>query len=277
MIIDFHTHIFPDAIAPKALSKLTYAIRTGGYDFEPDAPYTLATADSLAASSAAAGIDISVVMPIATSPHPSQTINSFAAAVNKRRGLRSFGSVHPQNPDALTELERICALGLKGIKLHPEYQSCYVDEPETVAVVRKASELGLWVLFHAGVDVGIKPPVHGTPERFARLRQAVPDAPIILAHMGGFSLWQEVEQIFPGLGFYVDTSTSLSAFPGEWDRFARIIRALGTDHVLFATDSPWADQATSLRVTNKFLSTYDFSEDEQKAILGGNAAKILSL
>lgn len=277
MVIDFHTHIFPDSLAKKALEKLTMNLRSQEPDSDPNAPYTDATAAGLAASAKAAGIDICVVMPIATSPKPSGTLNSFAAQVDKLPGLRSFGSVHPNFEGALAELETIKELGLRGIKLHPEYQGCNPDSNETVALVRRAAELDLWVLFHAGVDIGLPGPVHGTPARFARLREAVPEAKIILAHMGGFRMWQEAEEVYKDSGFYIDTSFCLDVHPEEWERFARLIRQIGTDRVLFGSDSPWADQKTTLQLTLRFLNQYGFTKQECDAILGGNAAKILGL
>lgn len=277
MRIDFHTHIFPDAIAEKALRQLTENTRRFEAIYGVSEPYTDATADGLLASSKAAGLDLSVVMPIATSPHPSSTINNFAAQIDKLSGLRSFGSVHPRNPDALQELERVKELGLRGIKLHPEYQGCYADEPVMVAVVKKAAECGLWILFHAGKDVGMPLPVHCAPEHVARLREAVPDAHIILAHMGGFCLWEEAERILPELDVYVDTSYCFPKYPEQWERFARLIRALGISHVLFGTDSPWSDQSETVHVMQKFFDEYRFTKAECDAIFGGNAAKILGI
>lgn len=275
MIIDFHTHLFPDALAPRALAQLVQNLHENNRKPDPHAPYTQGTAESLTASARRAGIGLCVVMPIATSPHPTRTINDFAALIDRTPGLRSFGSVHPDSPDALAELERLALLGLKGIKLHPEYQECFADAPNTVAVVRRAAELGLWVLFHAGEDFGKPPPVHGTPEHFVRLRDAVPDARIILAHMGALKQWEQAENLYAGGDFYVDTSYSVAVCPEEWERFARCIRRLGTDHVLFGSDSPWANQDFTLRRVRTFLSEYQFTEAETAAMLGGNAARIL--
>ena len=120
-------------------------------------PHHDRTLAGLAASAKQGGVDISLLLPIATSAKPSHSINDFAAAADKLPGLRSFGSVHPLSPCLGGGLERLRELGLRGIKLHPEYQGCYVDAPETVAVVRAAGELGLWVVFHAGADVGMEP------------------------------------------------------------------------------------------------------------------------
>ncbi len=277
MIVDIHTHLFPDALAKKALERLAKNLRDYDPNYDPSAPYTDATANGLRASAENAGIDICVVMPIATSPRPSVTLNDFAIKVNNMPKLCSFGSIHPKSPDALHELERISELGILGIKLHPEYQDCYVDGPETVAVVRHAAKLGMWVLFHAGADAGMPPPVHGTPQHFVRLREAAPDAKIILAHMGAYRLWHQAANLYKGLGFYADTSYSIDVHPEEQDILAELIRILGADHVMFGTDSPWACQTESLKATKAFLSKYGFSDKECSDILGSNAARILDL
>ena len=275
MIIDAHTHLFPDAMAERVLQKLVENTRPFVSTFGETKPHTDATVAGLTASQKKAGIDLSLVLPIATSPKPSPTLNNFAAQVNALPGLRSFGSVHPLNPQFREELDRIADLGLKGIKLHPEYQGCFADAPETVAVVREATSRGLWVVFHAGADVGMAPPIHCTPQRVLRLREAVPDARMILAHMGGYRLWDEVEQLLPGHDLYIDTSFCLPNHPDRHEQFARIIRKMGVDHVLFGSDSPWTDQADSLQAACRLFDTFGFTEEERSAILGGNALAIL--
>lgn len=275
MLIDFHTHIFPDRIAPGALQQLLNNTRIYQEIYGEAQPHTDATANGLSVSSKAAGLDISLVLPIATSPKPSPTINDFAAQVDKLPGLRSFGSVHPRNLEFLQELERLHSLGLRGIKLHPEYQGFFVDDPEGVAVVRAAARLGLWVVFHAGADIGMPPPIHCTPERVIRLRKAVPDAKIVLAHLGGFQLWEKVLPCLPEMDVMLDTSYSLQVRE-QWDLFAAIIRRNGASKVLFGTDSPWADQAAAAEDMRSFLDAYGFTEAEKAAVMGGNAARILN-
>ena len=279
MRIDFHTHLFPEKIAQRALAQLVENTRPYVSKYGEAVPHTDGTVAGLTASSRAAGLDISVVMPSATSPRPSQTINNFAAQVDALPGLRSFGSVHPHSPDAMAELERLASLGLKGIKLHPEYQGFFADSPESVAVVKKAAELGLWVLLHAGEDIGMPPPVHCAPVHSLRLCEAVPQARIILAHFGGYRQWEQVEEALPELCRYtvlLDTSFCLPNERGEWDRFARLVRGIGPERVLFGSDSPWGDQSQALAAAREFLDAYGFTPEERDAVLGGNAARILS-
>ena len=121
MIIDFHTHTFPDAIAPATVQKLSQVSRTK--------PFTDGTAAALKASMARAGVDHSVLLPVATKARQVPGINDAAAAINARgEGLISFGGIHPDYPDWKTELDRMPALGLKGVKIHP---GCKVQFTQT--------------------------------------------------------------------------------------------------------------------------------------------------
>jgi predicted TIM-barrel fold metal-dependent hydrolase len=275
LIVDFHTHLFPDPIAPRALSRLVENTRPYAHRYGETKAHTDATAAGLTASQREAKINLSLVLPIATSAKPTPTLNDFAARVDRMPGLRSFGSVHPHSPAFRDELRRIKALGLKGIKLHPEYQGCFADDPETVEVVREAVGLNLTVVFHAGEDIGMAPPVHCTPERVQRLRQAVPDGRIVLAHMGGYRLWEQVEEALDDMKVMLDTSFCLPNHPEEWERFARIIRKAGTENVLFGSDSPWTSQRASLEAARTLFDRYGFTAEEQAAMLGGNACRLL--
>ena len=275
MRIDFHTHAFPDRIAAGALGQLVHNTIPYRDIYGETTPHTDATTNGLLASSRKAGLDVSLVLPIATSPKPSGTINDFAAQVDQIPGLRSFGSVHPLNPEWEAELHRVKDLGLRGIKLHPEYQGVFADDPAVTAVVRCAADLGLWVLFHAGADIGMPPPIHCTPQRVVRLRKAVPHAKIILAHLGGYRLWDEVLERLPEMDVWLDTSFCLPNHPEQHELFARLIRATGTGRVLFGTDSPWADQSQVVEAAETFFQTYGFTAEDAAAIMGGNAEKIL--
>ena len=96
MLIDFHTHAFPDVIAPRAMAKLSQA--SGGM-----MPATDGTVTGLRASMKRAEVDLSVMLSIATNGHQMRSVNDFAASLNGKDGILSFGSVYPFAPDALEE------------------------------------------------------------------------------------------------------------------------------------------------------------------------------
>lgn len=282
MIIDIHTHTFPDKIAPSTIEKLASMAHTK--------PYSDGTNAGLAASMKAAGVDRAVVLPVATNPQKVCSINDSAARINlgyAQSGIVSLGCMHPDFADWKQELARITDLGLKGIKLHPVYQDVDLDDPRYLRILDRCGELGLVVLAHAGQDIGIRGRVRCSPEIVLRaIRQTGPFR-IILAHMGGWRDWDQVEELLTGTGVYLDTSSSLGQIlplgdgyygPSELemlgpDQFMRITRNFGTDHILFGSDSPWGGQAEDLAR----LRALPLTAEELRAILGANAQKLLGL
>ncbi len=262
MLIDFHTHCFPDKIAPKAIEKLAHA--SGGLT-----PYTDGTVDGLRARMAADGVDKAVVLNIATNAHQQQAVNDFAAAINSE-DIVAFGSVFPYAEDALQELERIKALGLKGVKLHPDYQGFAVDDIRLKPLYRKIGELGLITVFHAGVDYGFPPPYGCMPERLAA---ALPwfDSPVVAAHFGGIDSYDGVLRHLAGLPLYLDTAMSYAMLPRYYAE--KIIEKHGTDRILFGTDCPWHTAPMEQRL----LEHLDLSDEDKTNIYSKNAQKLLHL
>lgn len=268
MMIDFHTHIFPPAIAARTLEALKEgAMRVAGVDMPS---YSDGTADGLRASMRENGIDLSVVMPIATKPTQTDTINRYAKEVSCD-GLLSFGSLHPENDDPEGILEGLAAEGFRGIKLHPEFQSFYIDSPESLRILKCAERLGLLVMLHTGADVGVPPPVHCTPERLRGILDHVSGKNIIAAHMGGFDLWEDVERYLVGTPFFFDTAVLADFLDADTAR--RMILAHGTDRVLMASDSPWTSQGRSV----DYIRGMKFSQEDEEKLLGGNARRLLGL
>lgn len=264
MVVDIHTHAFPNDLAPRAVKKLSEVARIPAR--------TDGTCEGLRTSMRRAGVDLSVIMPIATKPSQVRTINAWAVEVNATyEDLLSFGTLHPLQEDWAEEIERLVADGIRGVKLHPDYQEFFVDDAAMMPVYRALAEAGLLLLFHAGVDIGIPPPVHCTAERLARVLDAVPELTVIAAHMGGYLQWEAVEQFLIGRDLYLDASYSLADMGP--DALVRLARAHGIERVLFGTDSPWTDQATELAA----FRVLPLSEEEKAALLGGNAQRLLGL
>lgn len=269
MIIDFHTHIFPDKIAAKTIGILEHNIeKQAGVHQNAVLDGTLA---GLQASMRENNIDVSVVLPIATTVTQSTTINNFASQINGKNGIFSLGSIHPLQENWESELERIASLCLLGIKLHPEYQQIAIDSPEAIRVLQKCEQLGLLVVLHAGADIGMPPPVHCAPKQLAHALQSVGGSNIIAAHMGGWQMWDDVERYLVGTPIYLDTSFSIDYLPDE--QFLRIIKNHTADQILHATDSPWEKQG---RAAAK-IKAMSLSDEEKEKILFGNAKKLLHL
>ncbi len=261
MLIDFHTHAFPDAIAGKALDRLSHA--SGGLK-----PHTVGTVAALKARMQVDRVDRAVVMNIATNPGQQSKVNDFAAQTNRDPVLTAFGSVHPDSPDALDELERIKALGLPGVKFHPNYQDFAADEDRMIPLYRKISSLGLITLFHAGWDYGFPPPYGGTPDRLLKALKYL-DAPVIAAHWGGVNCCEQVLTTLCGTPVYLDTSFGYSMLPRYYA--LKILERHGTDRILFGTDTPWHTAEMELRL----LGSLGLSQAETDAITHKNAQRLL--
>lgn len=262
MLIDFHTHCFPDKIASKAIEKLSFT--SGGLE-----PFTNGTVNGLTQNMKKHGVNKSVVLNIATNAHQQTSVNDFAASINSERVI-SFGSVFPFADDALYELERIRSLGLKGVKLHPDYQGFSVDDERLKPLYKKISSLGLITVFHAGLDYGFAPPYGATPDKMIKALKHF-DTPVIAAHWGGVNCGEEVLQHLCGTDIYFDTSFGYSMMPKYYAE--RIIEKHGTDNIVFGTDTPWHTAEMELRL----LNSLGLSHDEFDKITHKNAEKLLGI
>lgn len=269
MLIDFHVHVFPDKIAARALDALVKNIERA-YELDQK-PYYDGTRDGLIKSMAENNIDLSVAMPIATSVNQSESINRFAETITDGRKIISFAGIHPHQQDTYGALREIKRRGFKGIKLHPDYQGTFVDDDEFIQLVRKAGELGLYTTIHAGKDVGYLPPNHGSTERLRVLLDKVDCSRVILAHMGGFWQWDDVERYFVGRDVYLDTAV-VSRFINA-EQYKRIIERHGADKILFGSDMPWERPKDTLA----FLKRANLSDEELELITHKNAERILGL
>ena len=265
MIIDFHTHIFPDAMAEKTIRKMEIE---GGVT-----AFTKGTLIELKSSMKQNKVDVSVVLPVVTKPSQFDTINQYAAQINGMEGIISFGGIHPDNENYLEKLRRIKGLGLKGIKLHPDYQDVFVDDPRMIDIIQCAVELDLIVVLHAGLDIGLPDPIHCPPQRAANMLAQLDTnkAKIVLAHTGGYDQWDEVEEYLVGKNIWLDTSYSMNKLSAE--QFTRIVCNHGADRILFASDSPWGGQ----RETIDWIWDMDLTEEEQESIFWRNGAELLGI
>lgn len=267
MLIDFHTHAFPDAIAARALALLVERMeKRQGASILPIADGTAAGLIRLMDEE---NVDMSVLLPIATRPGNSASVNRFAKSLESDR-IVAFGSVHPMQHDWEAALEEIGRCNFPGIKLHPEFQEFFVDSPESIRVLKKCAALGLIVVFHAGEDVGYEPPVHATPIRLLRAMDKSPGAKVVAAHMGGFRMWDDVAKYLADTPCYIDTAYVQKEMPR--DTCLGLIRLFGADRVLFASDSPWSRPRTE---SWAFLETLGLSDAEKNLISHENALRLL--
>lgn len=277
MIIDMHTHVFPEKIAKRAIENLERTADEGAGKDGALRAKTYGTLDGLKRSMRENGIDASVVLPVATKPSQFESINLYASEINGKDGIVSFGGIHPECDNIFEKLSYVKSLGLRGVKVHPDYQSCFADDERYLETVEACIKLGLYITFHAGWDIGYPEPMHCSPEAFrnayAPLFERYPsekDEPhVILAHLGGVTTPKRTLESLCGLPIYLDMAFTLENM--QTSDIMDIIRAHGADRVLFATDSPWSDQGECKK---KFLEL-PLTDEEKDLIAYKNAMRIL--
>lgn len=279
MIIDFHTHAFPEAIAQRAISGMQANSHA--------AAFSKGTVSALHASMADAGIAHSVVLPVATNPAKLISMNNASIAQNGQWGIFHFGAMHPLAENWESELVRIAGAGLKGIKIHPQYQGVDIDDIRYLRILGRAAELGLVTVMHAGREIAFPDQVRCSPETTSRALAQLGSIPIVLAHMGGWKNWERVAEYLGPTGCYIDTSFSLGSVAalddGHYEpedlplltesAFCDLVHTFGSKRVLFGTDSPWADQKTEIEK----LQALPLTESEKEDIFCRNAQQLLNL
>jgi len=257
-IFDFHSHAYPEKVAIKSVDFLNnyYKVNCQGSG----------TMDDLLDSARSGGVGYLLVHAVATKPTQVENVNNWIAA-HLSENIFGFGTINPAYEGGiLKELDRIRSLGLRGLKLHPDFQGYYVDDP-SMDIIYKAIEGKMPVLIHTGD----KNTDFTSPRRLANVLDRYPNLTVISAHLGGYSEWDEAEKYIIGRNCYIDTSSSIWALPKE--RAVNIIRKHGVDKVLFGTDYPLTRHKDELE---RFLSL-GLTEEENNKILFENAKRLLGL
>ena len=278
LIIDFHTHIFPDKIAGEVIDKLSKISRT--------VAFSDGTIGGLQKSMETSGVDLSIILPVATNSTQVQKINNSAARLNEKfSAVKSFAAIHPDFENFKTELSAIKNLGFKGIKIHPVYQNCKLDDKKFLRIFYRAAELDLIVVTHAGLDIGFPGVVNCSPKMARNVLTEIGEFKFVLAHMGGWKNWDEVLTQLGDKKFFLDTSFSTGKIiprtDSTWqiselnlldsEKFLQFIKVFGAEKILFGTDSPWTSATESIN----FIKQLKISDAEKNKILGDNAEILL--
>lgn len=262
MLIDFHIHIFPDVLAERAIKTLEQRSQIPS-ETDGTAKDTLNKMDIW-------GVDKAVCLNIATKPTQQRKINQFMEKVSSSR-LIPFGTIHPDSPDAKEELFYIKNAGIKGIKLHPDYQNFYANDKKMFEIYDICSELKIPIIFHSGYDIGLGCPIHCTPLMIKEIATVFPNLTIIAAHFGGHGMWYDSKELLcDNDNVYFDT-----AFPLKMEKeiAQEVINKKGADKILFASDCPWY----SPKSVFEFIDSLDLSAEEKDLIFYKNAKRLLEI
>lgn len=267
MLIDFHTHLFPDRIAHRALDRVS-KISGGQYHSDGTQKGTLERMKEW-------GVDYAVTLHIATKSRQQEKINRFALEIQQSsEKLFSFGSVFPDADNAVEMVSKIKDSGLRGIKLHPEYQDFFLGDQRYFPLYDAIQQARLPLSIHAGWDPVGTPgaPLRASAKDIALVAKAFPKLIIIAAHMGSLGDPESSGTYLADLpNVYFDTAMSgVFLQPKE---LGALIHRKGANRVLFGTDLPWDTVPKELDV----LYQAGLSQEELELVLWKNAARLLRL
>lgn len=261
MIIDVHTHAFPDSLAPRAMARLEEGNTKA---------FTDGTTRGLLASMDKAGIDCSVICSIATRPEQFEPILKWSESVASAR-LIPFASIHPADPLAVERVGQVKAAGLRGIKIHPYYQGFDLADPALAPFFAAVAKAGLVLVSHTGFDMAFPRDRKADADRILALLHRHPGLVFLATHFGAWSDWDEVEAKLIGRPISLELSLTLECLPP--DRVRRMILAHPAECLFFGSDSPWGDPALALGL----LRDLELPADRLGQLLGANAGRLLGL
>ncbi len=264
-VFDAHTHAFPDSVAPAAMKSLVAEAL-----WFPIKNYHDGTISGLLASMDRAGVERAIMCGVATRPSQVPKITDWCASVASQR-IIPFASIHPDFDDVEQEAERIATLRIPGLKFHPQYMNCAIDDPRTIRIAKAAAKAGLAMSFHCGYDLGFakdelaRPPAPAPSTRPCPICASWP-----ATWAAGNAGRRSSISSSAGPSISRQASPSASAHSPCW---SSILEKHPREHILFGTDSPWADQSAEIEAFLKL----PLSDEFRRAAMWTNAHRYLGI
>lgn len=260
MIIDFHTHAFPDKLATATVDHLQ---TTGNVQ-----PQLNGTLTALLSSMESAQITQSVLCSVATSPQHFHPIVAWSQEIRSEK-IVPLPSLHPDDPHWHTHLLQVQEAGFHGIKMHPYYQGFSLLETRLYPLYEEVSRLGLLLVVHSGYDPSFGDLQRATPQDTAALIDDLPELKLVATHLGGWKDWDNVERHLVGKPLYMEISFALKCLSRTQAR--RILTNHPEEYLLFGSDSPWDDQSLAIQR----LRDLHLGPGREKMILTTNGQRLL--
>jgi predicted TIM-barrel fold metal-dependent hydrolase len=232
-IIDSHAHIFPSKIAESAVRAIS--------DFYEIPMRHSGEASDLLESGKKINVSKYVVFSTATTAAQVESINNFIiSSCEEHDEFIGVGTMHPEYPHFEAELDRILKSGVRGVKLHPDFQRFNLDDERLYPVFSIMSNRDMFLITHSG-DYRYD---YSNPVRIARVAKMFPKLRIIAAHFGGYTAWQEAREHLKLENVYFDTSSTMG-FIGYGEP-RKALETFDTSRFFFGTDFPMWDHAEEL-------------------------------
>lgn len=261
-VINAHCHIYPTKIASRAVE--------GIRDFYDLDMSLKGMSEDLIQDGEKVGVVHYLVHSVATTPKQVRSINEFISSEVKAHPdlFSGFGTLHPDSDDIQGDFDHLVGLGLKGVKLHPDFQRFALNEERAFKIGEVVNDGGVPLMIHCG-DFRYN---YSNPEQLKPFLEKFPDLLVIGAHFAGWSMWEGATKELAGTpNLVVDLSSSLYALSPQTAK--ELIHAYGADKVLWGSDYPMWESESEM----DYFNNIDLTPEERNMILYENAARILKL
>ena len=265
MYIDIHTHAFHPKIAHKAVDHLNsfYSITCSGDG----------TIANLLERESEAGLEKCVVLCAATAPAQVTPANNYALSLQREHPEQviAFGTVHPAYENWEKELARLKTAGIRGIKLHPDFQSFWLDDPRLLPIFEAAQKDFVFEIHIGDRTSPEKNP--SCPYKLASILRQFPGIRVIAAHFGGYRMWSHALEVFSDNRFenlWFDTSSTTPFATPELAH--KLLNTFPRERILFGTDWPLYDPVEELQR----LQNLGGLKDSEMEVIMSNASALLA-
>ncbi|CAM3276107.1 amidohydrolase family protein [Nocardioides dubius] len=263
MIIDAHTHVWPDRIAEIALSSSVdkldnLAARGNG------------TVGGLVDDMSASGVDMSCCLGIANEARHVDSVNRFVAGLTSDTRF-GFGTIHVE----LSVEENIASLkrhGIRGVKIHPLYQGFALDDPRLWAILEAFGE-DFAVITHVGAGGSAEANRLSSPAMIRDIARQFPKLRLMACHFGGYKILDDAEEMLAGADVVLETSWPPSLKTLRPERVRNLIRKHGAERIVFGSDWPMTSPAEEIAA----IQALGLNDTETKLVLGGTLARVLGI
>lgn len=260
MLIDTHTHLYPEKISTKVVELLRE-------HYGLPVPHK-GTINEYQQIKKQHNVKAAIFFTAATCPSQVPNANKWAK-LNTQKGMIGFGTLHPDDENSDVQIKWLKEAGIKGIKFHPDFQQFFIDDEKALNLYEKLAK-DFIVIFHVGDDNAPHKVHYSSPQRLNKVLDLVPGLKIIAAHMGGYQMWQDSLKYLCGKNLYFDTSSCAGILND--DIFRLLIKEHGYHKVLLGSDYPFSEPHTEcLKLAKMGLNSYEY-----EAIIGKNAELLLS-
>ena len=266
MIFDCHCHCFPDRLAPYAIAQLGENSPWSGL-----MPQTDGTVRAVLDLMHAHGVTKSLICNIATNARQMPKVNEFACLLElEQTELHALGSLHPDGKNLEGQIKLLKSVGIKGIKLQPDYIRTDFDNPSLYPIFELCIAHDMFLITHTGFDPGSRSHVHCRPQHVRRVMDNFPRLTLIAAHMGGVGCEKDVLELLCGRQVYFDTSQS-GSFSERQQLLHKIMKKHDPSLILYGSDCPWSDHVSE----QQFVLSAPISEQAKEDIFWNNAARLM--